>query len=113
MKAIMETTDNLRNRPIRRDYPQLLRYMFKEMNETFVWYSDEALHELFAVHPRQKEFFEKSILPLAKENKKENQQEKRNRMNIHKEGIVMNVYHPKNVERWLNEGGYELLDMMF
>lgn len=30
-----------------------------------------------------------------------------------KEEIVMKVFHPKNVWRWLNEGGDELLEMMF
>lgn len=30
-----------------------------------------------------------------------------------KEELVMKVFHPRKVERWLEEGGFELLDMMF
>lgn len=39
--------------------------------------------------------------------------EKRARMMVHKEGIVKTVFHPDKVERWLEEGGEELVDMMF
>ena len=30
-----------------------------------------------------------------------------------KEEIVMKVYHPRHVERWLETGGWNLVDMMF
>jgi len=30
-----------------------------------------------------------------------------------KEELVMKVFHPNRVEKWLEEGGFELLDMMF
>lgn len=39
--------------------------------------------------------------------------QKRARMMPHKEGIVKTVFHPDKVERWLEEGGEELVDMMF
>lgn len=32
---------------------------------------------------------------------------------IFKEELVMKVFHPNRVEKWLEEGGFELLDMMF
>lgn len=35
------------------------------------------------------------------------------RSRLLKEEIVMAVFHPKNVARWLNEGGDDLLFMMF
>jgi hypothetical protein len=34
------------------------------------------------------------------------------RMSMYKEGLVMAVWHPKNMERWLELGGWPLVDMM-
>ena len=53
---------------------------------------------------------------LLSELKSRRQAEKttlKQRANIFKEELVAKAFHPTRVERWLNEGGFDLIEMMF
>lgn len=51
----------------------------------------------------------KAVKPLRAEVK----QTHHNRVEIFKEELVAKAFHPSRVERWLNEGDFALLEMMF
>lgn len=53
------------------------------------------------------------LLPILKQKQTALKAQKRARMMEHKGGIMEKVFHPDKVERWLEEGGEELVDMMF
>ncbi len=56
---------------------------------------------------------ESGLLKVLEEKQKTIKAEKRALMMVHKGGIVEKVFHPDKVERWLELGGEELVDMMF
>ena len=60
-----------------------------------------------------REFFTTVVYPYFQAKKKEVRRERKEEFDDLKREIVENVYHPRNVERWLNTGGWDLLDMMF
>lgn len=63
--------------------------------------------------PMTREFFYESVYPYFEAKKKLIRQGRKEESDELKREIVENVYHPRNVERWLNTGGWDLLDMMF
>lgn len=89
--------------------------LFLDYKGEYIWYSDEFLTS--ALVPEEStqlhEYFKTQVLPQLKRRAKQIRQAKRVTLDPIKEQLVAKVYHPKNVERWLNEGGWELLDMMF
>jgi hypothetical protein len=62
--------------------------------------------------PKTQEFFFTVIYPYFQAQKKKIRQERKEKGDDLKREIVENVYHPRNVERWLNTGGWELWEMM-
>jgi hypothetical protein len=59
-----------------------------------------------------KEFFYTVVYPYFQAQKKRIRQIRKEQGDDLKREIVENVYHPRNVERWLNTGGWELWEMM-
>lgn len=76
------------------------------------WYSNEYLEKVIC-HEGQEEFFRQVILPRLKAPKQRVMQARKHLEDPIKEQLVAWVYHPRNVENWLNTGGWDLVDMMF
>ncbi len=94
-------------------YEEIFQAYFTDYDQTYCWYSDEVLASKFLPQKVSPTFFETTIIPLLKQDARQLRLTKKTTMDPMKEEIVAAVYHPRNVERWLEEGGHELLDMMF
>lgn len=81
--------------------------------------SDACLTENLKIIPQnlitdeQRSFLIGSLLTAVHGKRKDAKDFHHNRVEIFKEELVMKVFHPTQVERWLEEGGFELLEMMF
>ncbi len=98
------------------------------IHEFFASGNEEVLLELFdscclaskeylakAAHcktPKLQEFFYTVVYPYFQEQKRTIRQSRKQKGDDLKREIVENVYHPRNVERWLETGGWDLLEMM-
>lgn len=90
--------------------------LFLDYKGEYALYSEEHLcAEL--VHPSASKnldaYFKNDIMPRLKQRKAEIKSAKKASMDPLKEELVAKVFHPKNVARWLDVGGFELLEMMF
>lgn len=114
LKQQKEYTQHLAHLPLGR-YQAIFDTLFLDYKGEYTWYSDEFLTS--ALVPEESaqlhEYFKAQVLPQLKRRAKQIRQAKRVTLDPIKEELVAKVYHPKNVEHWLNEGGWELLDMMF
>lgn len=52
------------------------------------------------------------LLPLLETKRRSEMAILKKRVAVHKEGFAMRVYHPRNVERWLAIGGWDLIAMI-
>jgi hypothetical protein len=52
------------------------------------------------------------LLPLLEAKRRAEMDILKRRVRVYKEGIAMRVYHPRNVERWLDTGGWDLIAMI-
>lgn len=114
VKHMKDLTNTLNHQPLG-EYQPVIDTLFQDYKSDYIWYSDEFLTS--ALVPEEsvplREYFRAQILPQLKRRAKQIRQAKKVRLDPIKEQLVATVFHPKNVERWLNEGGWELLDMMF
>lgn len=113
-KQMCDTTQTLLHLPPRA-YETAFENLFLDYKDDYVWYSDEFLTK--ALCPSKEatlhNFFKAQILPKLNQRGPQIRRAKRVAMDPLKEGIVAAVYHPRNVQRWLDAGGWPLLDMMF
>lgn len=65
------------------------------------------------ITPERREFLRTLIINSTKNKRQDVKAFHHNYVETFKEELVMNVFHPRKVEKWLEEGGFELLDMMF
>jgi hypothetical protein len=70
--------------------------------------SDEIIASYFSMEP----FADKVIVSLAKPYKDVEKAKHKLRMRDFKEGIAMAVWHPNNVAKWLEMGGWPLIAMI-
>lgn len=61
----------------------------------------------------KREFLQTLLINTVNEKRKDAKAFHHNYVETFKEELVMKVFHPTKVSRWLDEGGFELLDMMF
>jgi hypothetical protein len=113
MKNKRQNTAALAHNPDSTPYVEVFQIYFTDYDQAYCWYSDEALASLILPQKVSPTFFETTIIPLLKQNARQLRLAKKTAIDPIKEEIVAAVYHPRNVGRWLEEGGHELLDMMF
>ncbi len=65
------------------------------------------------ISDEQRAFLINIVLTAVKGKRQDMKAFHHTRVEIFKEELVMKVFHPTRVEKWLEEGGFELLDMMF
>jgi hypothetical protein len=87
--------------------------LFLDYNDDYSLYAPEALTSLMVPEGAKADYFQAKVIPLLKRRQKQIKLAKKMRMAPLKEEIVSVVYHPDNVERWLNTRGWGFLDMMF
>jgi hypothetical protein len=87
--------------------------LFLDYNDEYAWYATETLMSLLVPQGAATDYFQTKVVPLLKRRAPQLKRAKKMRLDPLKEELVSVVYHPDNVSRWLEEGGYELLDMMF
>lgn len=81
--------------------------------------SDSCLTENLKIVPsdlmrdEQRSFLINTLLTTVKGKRQDMKTFHHMRVEAFKEELVMKVFHPTRVERWLEEGGFELLEMMF
>lgn len=61
----------------------------------------------------RRKFLIDSILTVVKGKQQDMKTFHRHHVGTFKEELVMKVFHPTKVEKWLEQGGFELLEMMF
>ncbi len=61
----------------------------------------------------QKQYLKNALLKAVRGKREGFKAFHHNHVEKFKEELVMKVFHPTKVEKWLTEGGFELLDMMF
>lgn len=115
VKQKFETTErlirgNLHRLPFEQIFVRTLR--MASQKDSLCWYSSPYLLKV-ACFQGQEEFFSEEILRILRENRQQICRAKKDAIDPLKEELVANVFHPRRVEKWLNEGGFELLDMMF
>ena len=113
MKDMRDKTTALLVQPDSTPYTAIFTSFFTGYDDAYSWYSEDALADMLLPPNISPNYFQAHILPLLKQNTRQLRQEKKESMDPMKEELVANVYHPRNVERWLEAGGHELLDMMF
>lgn len=113
LKSKRENTAALSQNPDSTPYGAIFQIYFTGYDQAYSWYSREALVSMIVPQKVSPRFFEENIIPLLKQNARQLRLAKKAAIDPIKEEIVAAVYHPRNVERWLEEGGHELLDMMF
>jgi hypothetical protein len=114
VKHMKDFTHTLQHQPVG-GYQTAMDALFLDYKDDYIWYSDEFLTSALVPEDSSqlRDYFKANILPKLKRRGSQIRQAKKVRLDPIKEQLVANVYHPKKVERWLNEGGWELLDMMF
>jgi len=104
------------------NFTRIWREALHELRPDLCWYSEEGLIDIWGQvvndTPTKNELktFTTTILPAMRDNLATLKQWKYSRkmsMAPLKEEIVAKVYHPRHVERWLETGGWPLMDMMF
>jgi hypothetical protein len=113
VRDMREKTAALTHHPDTTPFDQIFPTFFTGYDGSHSWYSDELLAEMIVPPNVSLTYFQVQILPLLKQNARQLRQDKKTAMDPIKEEIVAAVYHPRHVERWLEIGGHELLDMMF
>jgi hypothetical protein len=113
LKDKRQNTAALSHYPDSTPYEEIFQTYFTDYDQAYCWYSDEVLASMILPQKVSPTYFETSIIPLLKQNARQLRLAKKTAMDPMKEEIVAAVYHPRNVGRWLEEGGHELLDMMF
>jgi hypothetical protein len=108
-----QNTAALAHNPDSTPYEQIFQAYFTDYDQAYSWYSNDTLASMILPQKVSPRFFEENIIPLLKQNARQLRLAKKAAMDPIKEEIVAAVYHPRNVGRWLEEGGHELLDMMF
>jgi hypothetical protein len=94
-------------------FDEVLSIFFLDYNHEYALYSKEALSHLLVPEGVTATYFQAKVLPLLKRRVKDIKRAKKVRMDPLKEEIVATVYHPRNVARWLEEGGFEELERRF
>ena len=126
-KLVLELIRNqyrfLETRPNARiNFTRIWQEVLSEPRPDLFWYSDEGLIDIWGQitndTPTKNELniFTTVILPAMRRNItniRAWRHERKMSMAPLKEEIVMKVYHPRHVERWLETGGWKLVDMMF
>lgn len=112
VKEMRGLTRRLSNQPDNY-YDDIFKTLFLDYKDDYVWYSPEALTSLMVPENMKVEYFQAKVIPLLKRRQNQLRLAKKMRFDPIKEEIVAAVYHPRNVGRWLEAGGHELLDMMF
>ena len=113
LKDKREKTGVLMHQADTTPYEQIIQAYFTDYNHAYSWYSEEALVSLILPHNVCPKYFNLTVIPLLKQNGKQVRRAKKTFMDPMKEEIVAKVFHPQNVERWFNEGGWDALEMMF
>ncbi len=92
------------------DHPSFRGSLF--LSDTFL---TENLQKLPAnlITEGQRTFLIDTILTAVKGKRQTMKAFHHGRVEIFKEELVAKVFHPSRVEKWLEEGGFELLEMMF
>jgi hypothetical protein len=113
VKNMRDNTAALARQPLATYHDLLFETMFIDYKQEYVWYSDSVLTKLFVPEKMSPNYFENNILPLLRQNKKIAFKAKKMNIDSLKEELVSVVFHPKNVARWLEEGGFEELERRF
>jgi hypothetical protein len=112
VKEMRSRTRRLTNQP-ENYYDEVFQMLFLDYNDEYAWYATETLMSLLVPQGAATDYFQTKVVPLLKRRAPQLKRAKKMRLDPLKEELVSVVYHPDNVSRWLEEGGYELLDMMF
>lgn len=84
------------------------------IRKKFLYISPDYLMNVFNCKDEvSKEFFLQHVYPFLQQQKQEIRHRMKHSLAPIKEEIVASVYHPRHVARWLETGGWEMLDMMF
>lgn len=83
----------------------ILSYYSEETIQTILGFSGENEKMLY--------LFNAHIYPYIQPTKHLEKQRRKQQMDETKREIVEHVYHPRYVEKWLEQGGFELVEMMF
>ncbi len=99
-------------------YEELFATLFLDYTNDYTWYSTEALTALMVPEGCKADYFQANIIPRLKRRAHQLKHAKKMHMDPLKEEIVAKVYHPRNVQRWLQLGEAEgdewkIVDMMF
>jgi hypothetical protein len=78
------------------------------------YYSKDVVQSILKCKDEKvKDIFENNIYKYIQQAKTFEKQNQRRRFDPLKREIMETVWHPRNVERWLEQGGFELLENLF